>query len=67
MKNSSFAAGLGLGFGRCQFCKQILKYDFNSFTVRTHMFSKHHDVVKKNILHALEIMSYYKNVINVAK
>jgi hypothetical protein len=41
------------GFGRCEFCREILKNDFNYFT--KHMFAKHYDIVKKNIPNADDI------------
>jgi hypothetical protein len=36
-----------LGFGRCQFCNQILRNDFDSFT--RHMFGEHYNIVRENI------------------
>jgi transcription elongation factor Elf1 len=36
--------------GRCEFCDQILKKDFNSFT--KHMFNIHYDLVRENIPNA---------------
>jgi hypothetical protein len=42
-----------LSFGRCQFCKQIIKNDFDSFT--RHMFEKHYNIVRQNIPNADDI------------